>query len=274
MAGKDVDMMVYKLGEMQKLLGGPISLRASKEEDEFNRAKISLMELVNWLSKKQDERDHRLEKVGRTIGIIQAGVEIKDKQEDAEDQLQQMKDALKRQKKNPKKYPESQIEIKEKQLQNCTEMLKMVQNREEGGPVEDNDDKPMTLTELKFGLTGNRNEVTHASLRKISKEEDDAIQRFREKDRELESLIGQINEGLDVLRDKAEKMDNQIADQEEEIHDFEKVVNKTNKKMLAANARMKKILYEFARPSRFCMDIICLMILLGLVGVIMRLVLR
>jgi chromosome segregation ATPase len=273
MATKDLECLISKLSEIQKVLGGPVNLHLSKEEDEFNRAKLCLMDLVNWLSKKQDERDRLFDKGGRTVGVIKAGLDIKDKLEDAQGELQQMRDAIKRQKKNQKKFPPSQIEIKEKQLDNCIEMVKIVNDREEGIVAkEDDDDKPMTLTELKIGLHGDRNQVTHASLRKISKDEEDAIQKFREKDKELDHLIEQIDEGLGMLTKKAEDMNNHIADQEKEIEDFEIVINKTSKKMESSNAKLKKIMLEYAKPSKICMDILCFMVLLGLIGVIIKLI--
>jgi chromosome segregation ATPase len=272
MSGREVDHLIIKLNDIQKFLGGPLNSRASKEEDEFNRGKLSLMDIVNWLSKKQDERDRLQDKGGRTLGVIKAGVEIKDKLEDAEVEIEQMKGALKRQKKNPKKYPESQIDIKEKQLDNCIEMLKIVQDREEGIVHKEDDEKPMTLTDLKLDLHGNRNAITHASLRKISKEEDDAIARFKVKDKELDQLIGQIDEGLDMLRVKAEDMDNHIVKQEDAMNDLDIVITKTNRKMESANAKLKKIMLEFAKPSKICMDILCFLVLLGLIGVIIKLI--
>lgn len=74
----------------------------TKNKDEFNTIKLKLTETINEVSKKQEERDNAFNKNGRSVAVIRLGVEIQDGFTDLNTQLGQMKEALRRQRKNTK----------------------------------------------------------------------------------------------------------------------------------------------------------------------------
>ena len=77
-------------------------MEEKKNRDEFNSIKIRVAELINLVSKKQEERDSLFNKEGRGVPVIRLSAEIQDAFMDLQLQLSQMKDTLRRQKKNPK----------------------------------------------------------------------------------------------------------------------------------------------------------------------------
>lgn len=61
-----------------------------------------LAETISFISKKQDERDKIQNKQGRSVNVIKADNEIRDRLQEASQQISQMTAALKRQRKNAK----------------------------------------------------------------------------------------------------------------------------------------------------------------------------
>lgn len=274
MAQVELEHLLSKISGIQGELGGPgDTLLKDKNPDEFNNIKIKLAESINQLSKKQEERDEVSNKNGRNIGVIRLGVEISDLFTDVDLQLGQMNDALRRQRKNPKKYPESTMEIKQQQYEKYKALVEQLKAREEGGDTLP-DDKPLTLNELKFNLHGGKDRERPKKFdvdRELNDIEADAIKRFKENDKEIDDMVRQVDQGLDGLRIKAEMMGDAIDKQQEGMKGLEVEMEKAHQGLLTSNAKLKKVLYQYRAPNKFCMDVICVLILLGLIGVIIKL---
>lgn len=73
-----------------------------RERDEFASIKQRVAESIHGLSKKQEERDNALKKDGRSVAVIKMGVEIQDFFIELDLQFAQMRDTLRRQRKNKK----------------------------------------------------------------------------------------------------------------------------------------------------------------------------
>jgi len=271
MANVELEHLLSKVSTIQGQLGGPgDNLLKDKNQDEFNNIKIKLAETINQLSKKQEERDENSNKNGRNIGVIRLGVEIQDLITDVDLQLGQMNDTLRRQRKNPKKFPESTMEIKQQQYDKYKALVEQLKAREEGGDTLP-DDKPLTLNELKFNLTGPQRQKKLDVDRELNDIEVDALKRFQENDKEIDDMVRQVDQGLDGLRIKAEMMGDAIDKQQEGMKGLEVEMEKAHQGLLTSNAKLKKVLYQYRAPNKFCMDVICVLILLGLIGVIIKL---
>jgi len=186
MAHIELEHLLSKVSTIQTKLGGATdNLLKDKNEDEFNSIKIKVAETINLLSKKQEERDEAFNKNGRGIGVIRLGVEIQDAFTEVDLQLGQMKDTLRRQRKNPKKYPEDKMEIKEQQYEKYKNLADQLRAREEGDTVLP-EDKPITLMDLKLNLTGERKPKKIDVNRELNDIESEAIKRFKQKDEEID----------------------------------------------------------------------------------------
>jgi len=75
---------------------------APGSDDEFNVAKLQVNETLNYIKKKQEERDHKVTKFGSSPDTLRMGAEIRDKIAELEKQIEKMNQALRTQRKNPK----------------------------------------------------------------------------------------------------------------------------------------------------------------------------
>jgi len=271
MSTREVDVLLSKVQGIQKLLGGPQKEHAKQEVDEFTKIKQAIAEIINTISKTQDERDAKLDKTGRDVGVIKLGADIRDLLNDADNHLAQMSKTLDRQKRNPKKYPANQVEVKEKQFQNYKEVVKQLKVREDGGVLE-TQQSDTSFTEFKIKMNSRRNVgVENHAKRDLTQNEQDALDRFKAKDKELDALLEEINQGLDVLKNKGENIGDQIHNQDIKMQDLQLEIDKTYKALENSNQRLKRVLYMYRKPSNFFMQMICILIILGLVGVIIKL---
>jgi ABC-type transporter Mla subunit MlaD len=268
--GRDVDVLLSKVQGIQKLLGGPSKENAKQEVDEFTKIKQAIAEIINTISKTQDERDAKLDKTGRDVGVIKLGADIRDLLTDADSHLAQMSKTLDRQKRNTKKYPANQVEVKDKQFQNYKEIVKQLKVREDGGVLE-TQQSDTSFTEFKIRMNTRKNVGAEQAKRDLTQNEQDALDRFKAKDKELDALLEEINQGLDVLKNKGERIGDQLESNEIKIHELEIQLDKTYKALENSNQRLKRILYMYRKPSNFFMQMICVLIILGLIGVIIKL---
>lgn len=272
-ATADIDLLLGKLDIMQKLLGGPNEVRLEKmEKDEFNAVKYKLVENINLLTKKQEERDYKFKSEGRSTAVIKLAVDIQDLFMELESQLKQMKDTLRRQRKNPKKFPADQVDIKDQQFGKYTTLVNQLKTREEGDDVQIHD-QPSTLAELKMNLLSKKGAMDSASVqRELNEIESDALKKFRQNDAEIDDMLNMATEGLDKLKNKAIMMNEELENQEEAVDELRIQIEKAQEGLTNANARLKKVLFHYRKPSKFCLDVFLILLLLALVGIIIKLV--
>jgi len=269
-----LNYILQKLYEKQKVLGGGKDGGKGqvKETDKFKEVKQQVQEGIHYIRKKQQERDEKLAKNGgSTAETIRMAGEIKDKIKEVEKQIGQMNEELRKQQKEKKKYPQAELDAKEKLYANCREQLGNLQMIEKG-TADKAAQNIKTLTELRSDLLTSDNAAEiQAQQRQVdsqlSAEHEAALENFKKKDAELDAVISQIDEGLGNLKDKALVMGEQIDKQGILIKNLEDEVDKTNEQLVTANEKLKKILVQYRAPSKFCMDIILICILLGLGGV-------
>jgi len=271
MASTDIDVIINKLEEIQKVFGGAAEIQLEEmNRDEFTTIKYNVAETINLVAKKQEERDALFNKEGRGVPVIRLATEIQDYFMELELQLGQMKDALRRQKKKDKKIPAEQMEVREKQMQKYKDLVAQLKAREDGETVEI-DKKGVTLTDLKANLLGPKQLNREAVRRELNDIESEALQRFKKNDEEIDIMLDRANDGLDALKRKAEMMGETLDKHEKDLQELDRQVDKAAEGVKTANARLKQVLLTYRRPSKFCLDVCLILSLLGLVAVIIKL---
>ena len=77
--------------------------KGDKRSNEFDNYKNNVYELIHKVNSKQQEREEKIEKFGRSNeDIIRLGIEIRDALQDIQIKLQEMDKVLSRQAKKPK----------------------------------------------------------------------------------------------------------------------------------------------------------------------------
>jgi len=175
-----------------------------------------------------------------------------------------------------KKYSQSETEMKEKVYTNCMNMFKDISNLEKADttvPTRDVEANPndLTLGDLQKQLLNGSSRSNGGTDRNLTEEESDAIERFKQKDKEMDDMIGQINDGLYSLKDKSDQMGSNIDRQSMAMENLDNEIQKTSDQLESSNNRLKNVLENYRSPSKFCMDVVLILMLLGLVAVIMNL---
>jgi len=91
---------------------------------------------------------------------------------------------------------------------------------------------------------------------------------WKKRDDEWNVQIERINEGLINLKKKVLNIEENVENQVNEDQKMDDELTTVHKAVVTTNSRLKKVLEQYRRPSKFCMDISLMLILLGLIGVI------
>lgn len=237
--------------------------------DEFNTVKQIVNDTITTIRKKMDEKDQKIARFGSNVDTLKMGAEIKDRLIDLDRQLGQMNEVLRKQKRDRKRYGVSELEVKEKHYNNFLTQLKDLKARERGA-LNPQEPQIKTLLEAKSDFYGKLSPRERGPERDLTVEEAAALETFKENDQKQDELIDQINNGLETLAGKARNIGDQVDRQANAIDDLDKEIDVAYVELESSNARLKKVLVEYRKPGKFCMDICLLIVLLGLIGVIIK----
>ena len=264
---------MVKLQTIETGLGGIANGKkglAGKSKDEFKNGEIKILDTIRFIQKKQNERDEKA-KNGTDFGTIKLSTEIRSKIAELKNGVSELERILMRQRNNKNKFKAEDITSKEKRLQNYRTYHKIFDNREKGdlAPIME-ELVPMTLDQLKSQIAKDR--LINVDLRigedDITEEEVRALHHFGGQDKIIDRLAGEIDNGLGDLRIKVENMGDGIDRTAVQIDEANVEISKTQKKLMTANMKLKDIVQKYRSPNKFCMDMVCLLLLLGLVVVI------
>lgn len=97
------------------------------------------------------------------------------------------------------------------------------------------------------------------------------LQLVRERDQEIDQEIGVIGLGLDELKTLALAQNNEVKLQNNMLESLENKIDGVHDQVSNINKRLKTTLEEARSSDKICVDIICLLILIGLIIVIYKL---
>ena len=131
----------------------------------------------------------------------------------------------------------------------------------EGAPMSSKRDKDPNKGMLvkREELMGGRNDD-----RCVTTEEQEALDRFKKKDEQIDDMLILVIQDIDLLKEKAIHINQAIERNDKKLQETEKHAQKTLAKMETLNTKMKAVLKKYAEPSRMCLYIILLIVALGL----------
>ncbi|MDR3581791.1 MAG: hypothetical protein P4L67_00765 [Candidatus Pacebacteria bacterium] len=91
--------------------------------------------------------------------------------------------------------------------------------------------------EIKIDLMGTRPED-----RCLTTEEQEALDRFKKKDEQIDDMLVMVIQDIDLLKEKAVKIDQAIDRNAEKLQNVDKHASKTSAQLETINTRMKDIL--------------------------------
>jgi SYP7 family syntaxin len=268
-SGNNLNVLMQKLYSMEKVVGVVKGDASSVQNaDEFNTIKATVNETLVAIRKKMDEKDQKVARFSSNLETVKMTSEIKEKLQSLDKQLGQMNEVLRKQKKDKNRYGASELEIKEKTYNNFLAQMKDLKARERGvAPT----GELKTLSEMKTDLSGKMAPGQRGVQRDLTAEESEALDRWKEGDKQQDAVLTLINDGLSTLHNKANNIGNQVDAQTKLITKLDEDMEDAYKELESSNTRLKKVLVEYRKPGKFCMDIALVLILLGLIGVIIKL---
>ncbi|KAG5178683.1 soluble NSF attachment protein receptor [Tribonema minus] len=103
----------------------------------------------------------------------------------------------------------------------------------------------------------------------LSNEQHYRIQQIRERSKEMENTyLSKIEEHVDRLGDLARGMGEELVLQERMLDDLGNRIESTQEKLANVNVRMKDTLKKVRAADKFCVDIMCVLLMLGLAAVL------
>jgi len=171
-----------------------------------------------------------------------------------------------------KKYKD--IEAKRKRLQDYKTHLKIFEGRERGndGPLID-EAPPPTIEQLQLQM---KNDSTKEDLRwnddDLTAQEQEGLKGFAEKDKKIDALAGEIDDQLTILGVKVDNMSTAIDQTSVQVQINIKEVEKTSTALGITNKKLKELVAAYRSPNKFCLDMVCILLLLGLAAVIYNMV--
>ncbi|CAD8084813.1 unnamed protein product [Paramecium sonneborni] len=264
--------LIQKCYRIEKELGGNAeATKKVKKSREFDVIKELLIAKIFQISKLQDQRDDKMAKYGNDRDQIAMGVQIRDEIHEVERMIKQMGESLERMSRNQKKYSIQEIELRTKILSKYKQNLENLKLREQGERIEDSDnEKPLLLKDLQQQLY--KNKPNREVVYQITKDEQEALDRFEQNDRIIDDKLDIIINGVDEMKIKAQAIGNKIEQTKSQLKVLDKQVDKTNLTLLNSNKQLKDLLLKFRQPNKFCLDITLFLLFLGIIGVIVNMI--
>lgn len=97
------------------------------------------------------------------------------------------------------------------------------------------------------------------------------LQQIQARDKQFDQTIDIIDKGVDALHEKAQIMGQEVEIQGEMLEDLKNQVDSAAEKLLNVNQKLKGTLDAVDRgEGKCCMDILCLLMLLGMIAVLVQ----
>ena len=95
---------------------------------------------------------------------------------------------------------------------------------------------------------------------------------IRDRDAAIDEEIAKLGEGVEELREIALAQNEQVKTQNIMLTDLEIKVDAVHDKVFHVNQRLKNTLEEVRSSDKICLDILCILILIGMIVVVVKVV--
>lgn len=244
---------------------------AEKNMDDFVRLKKRIAEELKDVRKRIDERNELLGTKGNANNpqSVRISSDIRAKLKDIQKQAEELSNIHKKEqesleKKKKKAKPDADFSTVEKEIQMRGEIVELCYKHIEECKFLERQGNTNTATELPIDH-GTKSVAAPSSLPDI---DDDRFIMLKKEDQRLDEKLDQIAEGVQVLKGIAKDMGKEIELQSVMIDDLEQHVDKTTANLKNLNKRLKDQLDNVRSCDRFVLDFICIILILGVVGLI------
>lgn len=276
----DISYILRRLLEIEERLGGTQKLADSKG-DEFDRIRTTILEKIYSVRGKMNEMaKKKASDRSRTADIVRLRMEIQDEMGATDQLLQSLKKILKNQQSNPKitqveKGRKAELTAKLDSL--YMDMRDEVEGKEVGKREreiqEQKDKEKQDQTEVLGGGTGkSREQDFRYQMSQLHQDEDLKLKEWKAFDEKLDGKLDDINILLDEIKEQAVQQGEKMKDIKGLIGKVDKQLMKTSLSLDTQNSRLKDLVKKYRAPSRFCLDMIIFIFIIGLIGIIVNMI--
>jgi hypothetical protein len=86
----------------------------------------------------------------------------------------------------------------------------------------------------------------------------------------MDNILDEVNRNLDQLNDQLKAAEGQIDQNTEKVKDLKEITTKLDGKFITANKRLKDTIKRFRAPSKLCMDVCLIILIIVLLGILVR----
>eukprot|EP00742_Colponemidia_sp_Colp-10_P001270 GILJ01001368.1.p1 GENE.GILJ01001368.1~~GILJ01001368.1.p1 ORF type:complete len:284 (-),score=65.86 GILJ01001368.1:128-979(-) len=270
-------MLMDKLLLIEKQCGVKSNNIETKEKggDEFLKLKHMLAEGIRAALQAVRERNAYYQKYGGSKETIEKSARIRDQVRQLDSQFAELKRVQLNQARKPKKYGgEEEISKRAKQVMLFAQHLSDLKDMERNGTnlklalptLTDGRKLLFNGASGDAGFSRGGGAAGEHKERELTDEESSAMQRWKETDQEMDAMIDDIDKGVQLLGNIAIQIKDTTEKQSMMIDELNHQADKTGAHMENVNKKMKKLLASVRSGDKFCVDVICLCILLGLAG--------
>jgi len=97
------------------------------------------------------------------------------------------------------------------------------------------------------------------------------LQVIKDRDAQIDVQIDEIGRGVDDLKDLAQRQNEEVRRQNAMLQGLEQQIDDVHEKVVNVNASLKEKLDALGGADKFCVNLMCIVVLMGLVAVLFRL---
>lgn len=115
-----------------------------------------------------------------------------------------------------------------------------------------------------------RGQDFHEHEAQLAEDEEEKLRHWQEFDKKLDGKLDDMNILLDQIKTQAVEQGEKMKSNNELTRKVDKEITKTNAQLDTQNNRLKDLVKKYRAPSRFCLDFIILLLIIGLIGIIVN----
>lgn len=237
-------------------------------KDEFIALKRETYKELQEINELIRSRHQIQRKQGNTVEVIQKGATLKRNFEHIDARFARMKDVFKAQVRlRGKKFTDEQLDQRFNELQVIKQQIESARNIFQNGGLF-SDAQVKTLTDFqgqmkKQGLSFPNTQTQH-EWRELTHEEQQALDRWRERDADIDRQVAQIGDAVDRLAEIAVQIGEKTEQQSQLVAKLHEQADDANAELLAVNDTIKEILKKQGGMNLMCK----FMLALTLVGLL------
>lgn len=274
------EQLLHKLDLMEKLLKGDdgrkyqkininhIAINYKIINDPFEKIRFNTTQKLKDCETFLDQRDKLKSLTDPKVIVEKRKLENKTSNliEEVKKNLKELKIELESQKRKPNKFPG--LPEKESMVKLMNDKLTIIQNRLDNIPVNEKEEEDNRTNLEKLEEIIERRKQNQPVDREIYQEEQDKIDEWNrevaDQDKELEEVHGAVKE----LKKEVKMAGKGIDDIGVQVKHLEKHTDKTADNLNTQNRKLKDLLKKIRKGDKFCVNLVLLLIILGLIAVL------